>query len=91
MKKRFLSILMVLCLALSLLPVSALAEEGETEVIPVPTNGEMPTSQAVSLPGVGSGYTVSGNTITLNEDVTLTQQWTIGQDETVILNLNGND
>ena len=91
MKKRFLSILMALCLALSLLPVSALAEEGETEVIPVPTNGEMPTSQAVSLPGVGSGYTVSGNTITLNEDVTLTQQWTIGQDETVILNLNGND
>ena len=76
MKKKILAVFLSLCMAMSLLPVTALAtEESWTEVS---TAGELSSA-------LGAG----GN-IKLTEDITVTgaQAWTVGNSVNVVLDLN---
>ena len=77
MKKRLTSTLLALALCLSLLPIAALAEEGET-VKNITTADEL--TAAVE----------QGGTVTLGDNITLSDTLTITKGETVTLDLNGN-
>ena len=102
MKQRFLSILMALCLVLSLLPTAAFAEgdnPSEPEEQQQETGGSggaaTPIAESdVIIPGGTAGtYTVSEKdgvtTVTLTGNITLTQTWTISENDSVILDLAG--
>ena len=102
MKQRFLSILMALCLVLSLLPTAAFAEgdnPSEPEEQQQETGGSggaaTPIAESdVIIPGGTAGtYTVSEKdgvtTVTLTGNIALTQTWTISENDSVILNLAG--
>ena len=87
MKRRFLSTLMALCLALSLLPATALAAEGETTADDEGANIAADTTEYVAQVGeqtyttLQDALTAEGDTITLLSDVSLTG--------TEVLNLTG--
>ena len=102
MKQRFLSILMALCLVLSLLPTAAFAEgdnPSEPEEQQQETGGSggaaTPIAESdVKIPGgTADDYTVSEDngvtTVTLTGNIALTQTWTISENDSVILNLAG--
>ena len=102
MKQRFLSILMALCLVLSLLPTAAFAEgdnPSEPEEQQQETGGSggaaTPIAESdVIIPGGTAGtYTVSEKdgvtTVTLTGNIALTQTWTISENDSVILDLAG--
>ena len=100
MKQRFLSILMALCLVLSLLPTAAFAE-GDNPSEPEEQQQETGGSGGAATPiaesdviipgGTADDYTVSKNngvtTVTLTRNIALTQTWTISENDSVILNL----
>ena len=96
MKKRFLSILMALSLALSLLPTAAFADEGEEGV---PCSGE--AAQCTHVAEVGGLHysslsaavaAVQGSgTVKLLKTVTEQDSITIDNGTQVVLDLNGND
>ena len=81
MKKRFLSIMMALCLALSLLPTAAFAAEGGTQ-LPTAVNGVITLDENVTLSGAWqptesvildlSGYTLSLARVNVQDGVTVT-------------------
>ena len=77
MKKRLASTLLALALCLSLLPTAALAEEGET---PTGIKTEQDLINAVTQDG----------TVTLGDNIILTNTLTITNGKTVTLDLNGN-
>lgn len=79
MKKRLASTLLALALCLSLLPIAALAEEGET-----PTTESGVTTEAALKSAVEQG-----GTVTLGSDITLADALTISGGKTVTLDLNG--
>ena len=79
MKRRFLSTLMALSLALSLLPTAAFAAEGDEDA--PDTSAGIATQAGAGLPDPVNGV------ITLTENVTLTDLWRITQD--TVLDLNG--
>ena len=95
MKRRILSILTALCLALTLLPATALAEEtgdstsaeqNETQRDGILMRSETPVPNALegtALPDAANGV------ITLDENVTLSEGWTIEASENITLDLNG--
>ena len=76
MKKRLTSTLLALALCLSLLPTAALAEEGET---PTGIKTEQDLINAVTQDG----------TVTLGDNIILTNTLTITNGKTVTLDLNG--
>ena len=71
MKKKILAIFLSLCMAMSLLPVTALA------------TGEEPTSITRETTELSTGSYI------LNENITLSGQMTVAEDENVTINLNG--
>ena len=81
MKKRFLSIMMALCVALSLLPATALAAEGGTQ-LPTAVDGVITLDENVTLPEAWqptesvildlSGYKLSLARVDVQDGVTVT-------------------
>ena len=66
MKKRFLSILMALSLALSLLPTAAFATEGEGTTLPEVVDGVITLEQSVSISDLSSLFTDETNEIIID-------------------------
>ena len=89
MKKRLLSVLLTLCMVLSLLPVGALADGDVTVENADALQAAVSVATGDALVTAVAGSEV-GDTVRLTENVTLTSQLTIDEDKDVILDLNGN-
>ena len=75
MKKKILAVFLSLCMAMSLLPVTALATDAADE--------ETPSTQATTLPEAENGV------ITLEGDVELAATYTVATGKNIKLDLNG--
>ena len=86
MKRKLLSILLTFCLAFSLLPTAALADEGEASgnVAKVDEQGYATLQEAINA-------AKSGSTVHLLDDVTLTETAVFPAGKTVHLNLVGHN
>ena len=102
MKKRFLSIMMALCLALSLLPATALAAEGRTTGYADDTDAaaagmvarigaEGPAAQYYDNLTEAVGAATDGQTITLVADIENASSANIQDGRRLDLDLNGHD
>ena len=84
MKKKILAVFLSLCMAMSLLPVTALATgDGETET-QTPTETSITTEEALKN-AIDKAQT--GDTVTLGADITITD--TVFINKQITLNLNG--
>ena len=82
MKRKLLSVLLMLCLAFSLLPTAALAE-GEG----APAPAEVPAAAGLVLPEAADGViTLENGTYVMSEDTTATIKFTNGKNATLDLN-----
>ena len=86
MKKRFLSTLMALCLALSLLPATALAAEGEVAQIGDTTYATL--QKAIDAAGAIYAESQAAVEITLLADVTTEEEMVFSKSGAYILNLD---
>ena len=82
MKRKLLSVLLMLCLAFSLLPTAALADGEGT-----PALAEVPAAAGTALPAAVDGViTLENGTYVMSEDTTATIKFTNGKNATLDLN-----